>query len=291
MLRAPLLWQFQFPRLRTTKSRAAEGPIFRCTAKFCFHGIVFNVTNGLRNLLLIAHVMVPVVWLPEAPRPAEQFVRLHRHKGFPVLHNPRQWCRADLDERVDVVRHHHPGHQFKLPAMMETNRLFHQRRDAGITQKTFAEAAIQIILQFYPLFSRSNALRSGARSITPCVNGQQMFPFATPGGRHGIPKSKGDKLDQSRLVAVGQITAFVPAFEPACFDIVGQRLTPLLFGGDQPAQVSAFGLRRCFHRTAEHRSAWFEQIRKRLAEQCSALRRELRKKIGIAFPARNSKIR
>ena len=182
MLRAPLLRKLQFPRLRIAKARAAEGPIFRRTAKLCFHRVVFDVTNGLERLFRIAHVAIPIVRLPKSPRPAEQFVRRHRRHGFPVLHNPRQRCQADLDECVDVIRHHHPRQKFKPLALMETNRLFHQRRDAGIAQKTFAEAAIQIFLQFYPLFTRSNALLSGARSIAP-----RKSWFATCGAMHRAP--------------------------------------------------------------------------------------------------------
>ena len=94
---------------------------------------------------------------------------------------------------MDVIWHHHPRQKFKPLAVMETNHLFHQRRDAGFTQKTFAEAAIQIFLQFYPLFPRSNASRSdlgdialssGARSIAPRGNGQEMLPLAFARGRH-----------------------------------------------------------------------------------------------------------
>jgi hypothetical protein len=59
-----------------------------------------------------------------------------------------------------------------------------------------------------------------------------------------------------------QIAPFMPATKAPGLVVRGQRLAPLLFGGDQMVQVPTFGLRRRFHRSAEHCSAWFSKSEK-----------------------------
>jgi len=70
---------------------------------------------------------------------------------------------------------------------------------------------VKVILELYPLCARHNALGSGARSIAPRIEGQQLLPLASARGWHGIPKPKGHELNHPRLVTVRQMTTLMPA--------------------------------------------------------------------------------
>lgn len=111
-----------------------------------------------------------------------------------------------------------------------------------VAQVTLAQAAIQIGFEFdalfarghLPFFAQSNALRSGVRSIAPRVfrfrwsiaprgHRQQMLPFPAPAFRHRVREAKGHELREARLVAMGQITALVPAEKTFRFVFGGER--------------------------------------------------------------------
>jgi len=69
--------------------------------------------------------------------------------------------------------------------------------NARVMQMTLADATVKILLQLRAFF-------------TDFLDGQQMFPFAPSRRGHGIRQPKGDELDQPRIIAMWQITTFMP---------------------------------------------------------------------------------
>lgn len=208
MLRAPLSRQYQIARQWVTETRAAKRPFLRSTAKLRFHGIVFYISNRFPHLIVIPHVTIPVVRLPEAANTLQQFVGFNGCNRFPILNDSAEWKLSDSHECVNVIGHDDPREHPVTRAVVVQHRSFDKPSDARIAEETCAQASVEVVLQFYSLFARSDALRSdvrrgapqtdrsrialcsGARSIAPRVEPKQVLPFTAPRRRHASPANE-----------------------------------------------------------------------------------------------------
>jgi len=105
---------------------------------------------------------------------------------------------------------------------------------------TLSHPAIQIFLQ----------LRS---PLTHVFDLQKMLPLATTRGRHGITEPNRDELHETRIIAMRQVTALVPAEEAKRLLLLGQRTKRFVLRVNQLAQILTFGSRMHEYRSAEHR--------------------------------------
>ena len=109
-----------------------------------------------------------------------------------------------------MVRHNHPGQQAIPLQMAETESVFHQRSDVRPTQMAAASTSIQIVLNLQPAFVVVLNLKYG-------------FPFGTQCRWKGIGQMKSHKLYEAGLVAVRQVTAFIPTAKTAFRIFTAQR--------------------------------------------------------------------
>ena len=134
--------------------------------------------DGFLLLLVVTHKPIPIFRLPKSSAAFDYFVCLNGGERFPILNDFGQRDLADFNQSMNVIGHDNPGQHLKTFAMVMCHGGLDESRDAWFAQKAFTEAAIQILFEFYSLFTQSDALRSGARSIAPRVDRQQMFPLA-----------------------------------------------------------------------------------------------------------------
>ena len=163
-------------------------------------------------------------------RPALRQIRL-RLRGdvtFPTPHHLPQRPLPDVDEQMDVIRHHAPRQQFVTLLVKEQQRVLAEFRDARIAQQTLDRATVQVFLQLRP-------------PLTHIFNLQQMLPLAPSRGGHGIGETKRDELDETGEIAVRQIPALMPAEEAEGAFLIREWARPLVLVGHQLAQVFAFG--------------------------------------------------
>ena len=91
---------------------------------------------------------------------------------------------------------------------------FDEPGDVRPTQITFTASAIQVRLQF-------------KTSLPIVFNPQQCLPFAAHFARESVVEAERNKLHESRLVAMRQITILVPTEESSFDGVVPERLRPL----------------------------------------------------------------
>ena len=62
--------------------------------EFCFDGIPTDVAHAVREVILIAHKAIKVIFLPEGAAPAEKLVDAHGAVTFPTGHDLLQLPRS-----------------------------------------------------------------------------------------------------------------------------------------------------------------------------------------------------
>jgi len=97
-----------------------------------------------------------------------------------------------------MIRHYDPGAQFVTLTVKEAESVFGQRRDVRSAQMTFAPALVEIGFELLASFA-------------VVLDFPECGPLGAEGGREGIGQAKSDELGQTRLVAMWQVTALVPA--------------------------------------------------------------------------------
>ena len=165
-----------------------------------FDRIILDVMARPHFVVGVAQERVPIVLGPEWTASAQALVRLARGVGLQLVHDPGKRRGTHLEQNVDMVGHHDPGTQVKVPLMIEPHRLLHDLSDLGASQGAFTAALVQVILKL-----------EAAGAVV--FEFEQRGPFGTQAGRERIGQAEGDELNKARLVAVREIPALVPAAE------------------------------------------------------------------------------
>lgn len=135
-----------------------------------------------------------------------------------------------MHQRMNVIRHYTPSKQFIVFVMKMKHGVLGNLGDSRITQMTFTDTTVEILLQFCALF--------------PIIfNLEERFPLGAPRDRHGISQAKGDELNQTRKITMRQIAAFMPAEEAQGLFFICQRTERFVFPFDKLAKIFALGSR------------------------------------------------
>ncbi len=206
------------------KPRAAPRPRFRIENQARLCRIALNVFARLQLMLAVAHVSVPVIRLPKLAAPLQQPVRLLCRVFLPALQNLRHRCGVHLEQRVNMIRHHHPCAQVIALAVKEPHRVFDKAGYLRFAKMTLAASSVEIRFQFRP-------------PLLVVLNLQEMFPLAAKRYGKRIGQSERDKLRQPRFIAMRQITALIPAAKPLLGFLRFGRRRPTTFALDQIAHA------------------------------------------------------
>src|SRR6266542_1243730 len=125
---------------------------------------------------------------------------------------------------MHVIRHHHPGQQVVVFAMVEAQCTVHQGADFRPSQVALATSTVEVGFELFVPFPF-------------ILDGQHGLPLPTQGGRERISQTESYKLRQARLVAVRQITAFMPAREAKQGMLAFRRGRMALFVGHKLAHA------------------------------------------------------
>src|ERR1035437_980632 len=98
------LWQAQ-PQIRIAEPRATPRPFLREYHKFCLRRVVLDVSSRPRLMLVVAHVCIPVTFLPERPLAPQNLIRRLGRVSLPVIHQPPHRHVLNEKEQMDVIRH------------------------------------------------------------------------------------------------------------------------------------------------------------------------------------------
>lgn len=145
-----------------------------------------------------------------------------------------QWRPSHIHQHMNVVGHHAPRQELVAILVKIQQGILCNFCGACIPQPALANTTIKVGFQLLAAFA-------------DIFNTKQMFSFAAAGGGHRIFQPERDELNEIRLIAMRQVTAFVPAEETEGTLHIGQGMRPLVLVLDQTAKVFAFGTRRRDH--------------------------------------------
>src|SRR5439155_22096241 len=102
---------------------------------------------------------------------------------------------------MNVVRHHHPSQKIVSLVVIESDGLIDHPTKLRTTQPARAPTFVEV-------------LRKLVATLSLVFNFQQRQPLCSQVGGKRIDQMKRDKLCQTRLVTVWQITALLPSAKP-----------------------------------------------------------------------------
>jgi hypothetical protein len=135
-----------------------------------------------------------------------------------------------MHQHMNMIRHHAPREQLVALVVKVKHGILRNPGDVRVTQMTFANPTIQILLQLCAL-------------LAVVLDLQQMLPFTATGFGHGVSHAESDELNQTGKVTMRQITALVPAEEAEGFFFIRKRTLPTVLIRNKFTQIFAFRFR------------------------------------------------
>jgi hypothetical protein len=236
------------PALQRSTPCAAPTPVFRSYAEASCHGIVPDIAENSRLLIIIPNPVIVGFRLPERLfAHAQNLLGAARGELFPGFQNvAQQVVRHWPDDSVGVVRHYNPFMQ-QIPALMKvSHRVSHKISDVGPAQVTSAHALIKIAFHLAAKVARDFffGIVYDFTSFCESVQSPQAFCFFKFKFQQHLP---GQRVSQTKRNKIGRPFALHMRQIPACVKARAQRVggfVPCSAGAKLTARPLQAGIRR-----------------------------------------------
>ena len=161
------------PLVGIAEPRTAPRHSLRQRHELCLRRVVLDVSLRPRLMLAVAHVGIPLPFLPELPLAPQHLVRLLGRVTLPGIHQPPHGHGLHAKEQMDMIRHYHPGAEVVFHPVTKSQRPFHQLGHLRPAEMTLPSPPIEIRLEFQCAVCG----RPRSRATPPTPN-------ATPPGTH-----------------------------------------------------------------------------------------------------------
>src|SRR5581483_1647389 len=190
------------PFISVPKSDAAPRPFLRRARQLRLRRIPLDVAPRSRLMFSSAHIGIPISILPELSFAPQNLICLLGGVALPRSQQLPHWHVLYQEEHMHMIRHYHPGSQLVLHFVPKQQRILYYRRNISTLQMTLASPFVQVRLQF-------------DAPLSVIFDFQQPLPFGTQLRRKGVRQPERDKLDETRLISMWQITILMPPEKPA----------------------------------------------------------------------------